>query len=189
MSGFRRAGVYPLNPDAVAITEQPDQSHSEYSPSTQPNSPEVSTESGEHLDVPMTYSPESAPSAGSSLVSTVHLSATCTAAGPSFTEEHIRHYETRYEEGFDIAEDQDYINWLRLNHPDSLKGSKNQVETGEVGLCDASIVSTSEIFLHLNRFPLAILLIVKLLFLRAVRALLQRLVLQSPPSRAVRALL
>ena len=65
--------------------------------------------------------------------------ATCTAAGPSFTEEQICHYETRYEEGYDIAEDQDYINWLRLNHPDSLKGRKNQVETREVGLCDASI--------------------------------------------------
>ena len=131
MSGFRRAGVYPLNPEAVAITEQPDHSHSEDSPSTQPmthDSPEASAES-----VP---SPEPVPSAGSSLASTLHLSATCDAAGPSFTQEQIRHFETRYEEGFDIADDQDYINWLRINHPDS---PKNQVQMEVVKSCHASI--------------------------------------------------
>ena len=134
IAGFRRAGVYPLNPQAVAITEQSDRSHSDHSPSTQSvestmaDSPGESVASGQQS---MT-SPESAPPDVRGVV-----------AGPSFTEEQNRHFRTRYEEGFDVADDRDYTNWLCLHHPDFplLKVSENQVEVAEVGteLSDVSI--------------------------------------------------
>ena len=134
MAGFRRAGVYPLNPQAVAITEQSDRSHSDHSPSTQSvestmaDSPGESVASGQQS---MT-SPESAPPDVRGVVT-----------GPSFTEEQNRHFRTRYEESFDVADDRDYNNWLCLHHPDFplLKASENQVEVAEVGteLSDVSI--------------------------------------------------
>ena len=40
-------------------------------------------------------------------------------AGPSFSQEQQHRFQVRYEEGFDIADDSDYVSWLRINHPDS----------------------------------------------------------------------
>ena len=40
-------------------------------------------------------------------------------AGPSFSQEQQCRFQVRYEEGFDIACDPDYVSWLRINHPDS----------------------------------------------------------------------
>ena len=40
-------------------------------------------------------------------------------AGPSFSQEQQHRFQLRYEEGFDVSGDTDYICWLRLNHPDS----------------------------------------------------------------------
>ena len=39
-------------------------------------------------------------------------------AGPSFSQEQERRFQVRYEEGFDVSGDIDYMCWLRLNHPD-----------------------------------------------------------------------
>ena len=40
-------------------------------------------------------------------------------AGPSFSQEQQCRFQVRYEEGFDVACDPDYVSWLRINHPDS----------------------------------------------------------------------
>ena len=40
-------------------------------------------------------------------------------AGPPFSQEQQRRFQVRYEEGFGVAGDPDYVSWLRINHPDS----------------------------------------------------------------------
>ena len=105
-----------------------------------PNSPKVSTESGEHLDVPMTYSSESAPSASSGLVSTVHLSATCMAAGPK---NKFAVLKLGMKKDLILLKTRITLIGYVLLIQTLLKGSTNQVETGEVGLCDASIAQHS----------------------------------------------
>ena len=37
-----------------------------------------------------------------------------------FTYDQISLFQRRYEEGFDVFEDQDYVTWLRLNHPEAV---------------------------------------------------------------------
>ena len=39
--------------------------------------------------------------------------------GTSVTQEQHQRYQTRFEEGFDVPGDAEYLNWLRLNHPDA----------------------------------------------------------------------
>ena len=140
---FCRAGVYPLNPQAVTVTGKFDCSLSDYSSSNQSAEPSLpishyspgpSTENDEPLGVSVTNFPETVLSDCIS-ASGICVSASNIAAAASFTEEQKRHCFTHYKEGFDVAEDQAYTQWLRLNHPDCplLTASENQVKPRESG--------------------------------------------------------
>ena len=42
---------------------------------------------------------------------------------PFFTAEQIEKFETRYSNGYDLLIDNDYVSWLKINHPESLPGN------------------------------------------------------------------
>ena len=96
-AGFRTCGVYPFNPAAISIPANPDKGKE---------------------DEPC---------------SSVALSSSCSqdelhsgdsgASSPlpvDFTPEQEQRFQRRFEEGFDVFTDSEYIQWLRINHPESL---------------------------------------------------------------------
>ena len=42
-----------------------------------------------------------------------------------FTDEQVEHYQHRYEEGYNIYVDLDYVRWLELHHTESLPADRN----------------------------------------------------------------
>ena len=64
-----------------------------------------------------------------------------TVAGPSFSPEQQQRFQTRYEEGFDIPGDLDYVCWLQLNHPDSplVHGQVEAEEPDTIVVSDTSL--------------------------------------------------
>ena len=46
-------------------------------------------------------------------------SSTCQHS-PTFTSEQLDRFKIRYEEGYDVYEDSDYVRWLELNHPEAV---------------------------------------------------------------------
>ena len=134
MAGFCRAGGYPLNPQAVAVTEQSDHSlldSSSSNPSAEPSLPSCHDSSGASAanDKPLGVSVTSCPgTALSDSASGICGSRSSMVAGPCFTKKQKQRFQSRYEEGFHVAGDQDYTHWLRLNHPDCplIKVSENQ---------------------------------------------------------------
>ena len=158
MAGYRRAGVYPLNPEAVLITGESEESRTKLFHSTQSAdkalSPSTrsadkalspSAQSADKALSPSTQSADkalspSAQSADKALSPSAQLadnspSLATPSAGPSFTEEEKRRFQIRYEEGFDVVGDKHYTNWLRLYHPNALQEMDNEgVETSELSL-------------------------------------------------------
>ena len=96
-SGFRRAGVYPYNPNAIKI------------PDNQPSKP---TEQSGAAIAGGAATVDSAATAGS--VANVPSS-----PSPTFTQEQEDLFERRYEEKYDQY-DSEYISWLELNHPEAV---------------------------------------------------------------------
>jgi len=96
-SGFRRAGVYPYNPNAIKI------------PDNQPSKP---TEQSGAAIAGGAATVDSAATAGS--VANVPSS-----PSPTFTQEQEDLFERRYEEKYDLY-DSEYISWLELNHPEAV---------------------------------------------------------------------
>ena len=145
MAGFRKSGVFPFNPNAVTISTLPDKSAEQRSPEGREASPVMSmshcsgsesvsaSESNDDFGIPNT-------SVSDPGLLEAHESDTCThqdpepqmcdptettansnhgvVAGPSFSQEQQCRYQIRYEEGFDVVGDPDYVSWLRINHPD-----------------------------------------------------------------------
>ena len=145
MAGFRKAGVCPFNPDTVTISTSPDNSAKTHCPEVRETSPEMTSShsagletvsASESIDDPDT----SNTSISDSCTLQIAVSDPCThkdfelltsdplgttasdqgvVAGPSFSQEQQCRFQVRYEEGFDVACDPDYVSWLRINHPDS----------------------------------------------------------------------
>ena len=155
MAGFRKAGVFPFNPNAVTISTPPDKSAEQHSPEGREASPVMSmshctgsesvsaSESNECLDdsgIPISdpglleahvSDPCTHQDPEPQMCDPTETTANCNhgvVAGPSFTQEQRRRYQIRYEEGFDVGGDPDYVSWLRINHPDS---TLPQDHTGE----------------------------------------------------------
>jgi hypothetical protein len=146
MAGFRKAGVFPFDPEAVTLSTPPDNSAKihcsaevrETSPEmVSPNNPDLETVPGECA------SGSSKSVVGDPCTSKTSISDSCTlqtavsdlctpkasdlhtpdptettssnqgvVAGPSFSQEQQRRFHVRYEEGFDVAGDPDYVSWL-----------------------------------------------------------------------------
>ena len=143
MAGFRKAGVCPFNPDAVTISTSPDNSAKTHCPEVRETSPEMTSShsagletvsASESIDDPDTSNTSISDSCtlqiavsdpcthkDSELLSSDPLGTTASdqgvVAGPSFSQEQQCRFQVRYEEGFDVACDPDYVSWI--NHPDS----------------------------------------------------------------------
>ena len=163
MAGFRKAGVFPFNPNAVTISTLSDKSAEQHSPEAREASPGMSTPhclgsesvsaSESNECVSESGIPKSSVSDPSLLEA--HVSDYCThqdsepqmcdptettannsqsvVAGPSFSQEQRRRYQIRYEEGFDVVGDPNYVSWLRIKHPDSplLRDHMGPASSGE----------------------------------------------------------
>ena len=133
MAGYRKAGVYPYNPKALAITEPAEKSSSD-TPSVSSVVAEEAYASSEDPLCPSQESPcLSNARAASSIIS---HSLEGTPAGPSFTQEQHHRYQIRFEEGFDVPGDTDYFNWLQLNNPEyssHVSSTENTSVTGAEG--------------------------------------------------------
>ena len=68
--------------------------------------------------------------------------------GPSFTIEQCRRYEIRYEEGYDVCGDADYMNWLKINHPEAVPAASTVADaensTHTVPLEPTNVVESSD---------------------------------------------
>ena len=138
MSGFKKCGIYPLNPGEVTdqqiapskATEQP-QSVSVPSPSNNPS--EKATDQPQSVSA----SPSNNPSETSGLdaVSTVPLQ--------PINQDRERLFEKRYQEGYDVYDEQ-YLEWLHHHHPDSVPtttpvskpGPAQSSASGECTVCE-----------------------------------------------------
>ncbi len=50
----------------------------------------------------------------------MHLAMSTPRSSSMFTHDQLRLFERRYEEGFDVYDDQDYLRWLEIHHPKAL---------------------------------------------------------------------
>ena len=51
------------------------------------------------------------------------VSSTCQHS-PTFTSEQLDRFKIRYEEGYDVYEDSDYVKWLELNHSEAVPADR-----------------------------------------------------------------
>ena len=89
VSGFRSTGIYPFNPEAI-LKKVPDSDPS--------SSGETRTFCGDDVQPPG----ESGDSSN----------------GCDFSPETLERFETRYENGYDIFSDKEYVAWLQVYHPE-----------------------------------------------------------------------
>ena len=166
MAGFRKAGVYPYNPQAVTVTEgvgplSDSTSDHELStcdaPHTMVATPGLSN-SMTSTPVLMTTTPESSGTMTSTSEPSVSgpSNLLMVTPGTSFTQEQHQRYQTRFEEGFDVPGDAEYFNWLRLNHPDAaFLNSYNQTPCldADMGLNVAGVssdISLTQVFSNVS---------------------------------------
>ena len=126
IAGFRTCGVYPFNPSAIQV---PDISAEEqtatlglpvspFSPSSADNLSclTLSASSCNAISGPTSHERVQKPFEAS----VCSLSLVSKPSGEEFTAEQLRCFEIRYEEGFNVCTDSDYVKWLELHHPESL---------------------------------------------------------------------
>jgi hypothetical protein len=145
IAGFHKAGVYPYNPCAVAITEQAGLSSSSDSANKGPSSGVVEGPSTTPTPGPSNSATSFSPNLSSVAPSVAPGPSNKEAMlrpGPSFTLEQSRRYQTRYEEGYDVGGDVDYINWLKLNHPETVP--VNETVAGNDSLRQTALAETND---------------------------------------------
>ena len=110
LSGFRKCGIHPLNPGEV--------SDRQLAPSkavrSQNDQPSVSSTS--------TLVPQSDSSLNASPDSQAPWSQSSTDSSSIFTEEQMKLFEKRFEEGYDL-QDEEYSAWVRIYHPEKASPS------------------------------------------------------------------
>ena len=119
LSGFRKCGIHPLNPGEV--------SDRQLAPSkavrSQNDQPSVSSTS--------TLVPQSDSSLNASPDSQAPWSQSSTDSSPIFTEEHTKLFEKRFEEGYDL-QDEEYSAWVRIYHSEKASPSPSVVSSGSM---------------------------------------------------------
>ena len=94
VAGFRSCGIYPFNRNAISFPDDGD--------------------SGSSGTIPRNASSHIATDGDHSVVArTVNLSTS------TFTSMQIELFQIRFEEGYTIYNDKDYVSWLELNHPEA----------------------------------------------------------------------
>ena len=113
IAGFRTCGVYPFNPSAISAT--PHTEH-EYDTGTS-----VATSTSSSCDDKVRQkSSRNEPKQQCDRTESDVVPPTSTAL---FTEEQERRFRIRFEEGFNVFMDDDYVTWLEIHHPESLPHS------------------------------------------------------------------
>ena len=91
--GFKKCGIHPFNRDAIPVPHKS-------SPGNVTPSKPAPVDDGD-TPAPCTVNTLNAPT-------------------PAFTCEQIAVYEKRYQEGYDIYDDQHYVAWLHIHHPEAV---------------------------------------------------------------------
>ena len=134
MSGFKKCGIYPLNPGEVTDrqivpSKATEQSQSVSVPSPSNNPSEKVTDQPQSVSASLSNNPSE--TSGSDAVSTV--------PSQPINQDHERLFEKRYQEGYDVYDEQ-YLEWLRHHHPDSVPtttkpGAAQSSASGECTVC------------------------------------------------------
>ena len=147
IAGFRRCGVYPFNPSAISVPDVPDANDDEEcseAPShhTLPSdiginhpSTHYVTSSSSSLDMSQSVSKKDASNSvvdGASVCVAPSISAGSKPSVDVFTPEQLRRFQIRYEEGFNVYTDPDYVKWLELYHPESLPSDRYALIPAEI---------------------------------------------------------
>ena len=96
IAGFKTCGIYPFNPSAITVQESESSSSKSGENSVCGNTEFCTTVSDDIED------------------NAVEVALT----PASFSAEQEALFATRYEEGYDVYTDKDYITWIKLNHPE-----------------------------------------------------------------------
>lgn len=110
-SGFRNTGIYPFNPQAILSKVSSQNVKNKDTTSHKTPVPEI-----QH-DINKGMSGEQHTASG---LTTTSGSTNQLEILPSLSEETIRLYEKRLENGYDLYTDSNYVAWLQAHHPESL---------------------------------------------------------------------
>ena len=114
ISGFVKAGIHPFNPDAISVPSYP--------PGVDDNSDEESESDGEE-DAAMNDNH------GDGIDGEDEMKDPAddpdNSMSTSFSSQQIQLFTTRYENGYDIYTDVEYMMWLAETHPDALPDYAN----------------------------------------------------------------
>ena len=111
IAGFRKCGVHPFNRNAIPIAADDSSSSG-----LEPDNPSADLEPSS----PYSHSESNSPDGGSSDAVDPSTSNPSTL---TFISQRLELFETRFSEGYDIYVEEDYVAWLKLNHPNYLLGN------------------------------------------------------------------
>lgn len=138
-SGFRKSGVFPFNPKVI-LGDLPTASENESNVDNSPQSDSDDSQQDDDNNL-LGSSSHTLHSEGSDLSSSFqdHLveSLTVPDASVDFSPDKIQLFERRYENGYDMYTDREYVAWLRAVHPDS----ESSVAT--LFSCDSTVMKNS----------------------------------------------
>ena len=114
ISGFTKAGIHPFNPDAISVPSYP--------PAVDDNSDEEPESDGEG---DTTTNDNHGDSIGGEEEMADPAGDPSDSMSTSFSSQQIQLFTTRYENGYDIYTDAEYMIWLAETHPDALPDYAN----------------------------------------------------------------
>ena len=132
MSGFRRAGVHPFNPNAITVSENtskdssstPSRDHSDDMPST-PTSTDATTPPISNA-VTANSSTLLTPTDSTTDAGTLDQLSSEVESDLTFSADQEELYKRRYQEGYDIPATM-YEEWLKLRHPQSSRPTSSPI--------------------------------------------------------------
>ena len=115
LAGFRKCGIYPFNRHAIPLShDKGDDTPSTTTAAAVELSANLSTSTASNQSISAAVEPRT-PSPSGATACDINKS-----IPTSFTDEQDALFEHRFEEGYDIYSDQQYVSWLRLHHPQSI---------------------------------------------------------------------
>jgi len=118
MGGFKTCGVYPFNPAAIKVPET-----------------EYGNTSSEEMNINGSTDTSTATDKDAS-VTEDNATKTQDLPPPLFSEEQEALFARRFEEGYDVYIDIDYIRWIKLNHPELSISSLIETSTAATVVVD-----------------------------------------------------
>lgn len=115
VSGFRKTGIFPLDSSAIKITKIPTDENSSGDQGAVPESTIETTKDPPEVDNDpfLEHSFED-------VVPALNNSQLHSSLQPQISRERIELFEERYENGYNLYIDQDYVKWMQFYHPEDL---------------------------------------------------------------------